>query len=232
MSKTLVIVLVMLPGWLFSRRDRHPPTGIIDHAYFYCEQCDSLVGGIFGKGPVKHFDGPNKRRCVHAWRKITKAEFKALAGKLYAVDWASEHDWWWCRDGDPVKAKAALEQLGGRFQEEAKQRGKTVVAIDLNGKPVTDADMHRLEEFDQTRELDLGGTRITDSGLKHLGGLSKLESLSLRGTGISDAGVEQLEKSNVVKRLHTLDLTGTQCTDGGVQRLQQAWPNLQIIRSP
>jgi hypothetical protein len=232
MFRIFVLVFVMLPGWPFSRKDRSPPTGVIDHAYFYCEKCDSLIGGVFGKGPVKHFDGPNKRKCVHTWKKITKTEFKALSGKLYGVDWANEHDWWWCRDGDPVRAKAVLEQLGGRFAEEATGNGKAVAAIDLNGADVTDADLRYLEEFDQTRKLDLGGTRITDSGLKHLDGLPKLESLSLCGTRITDAGLAQMEKWRMTKRLDTLtlDLTGTQCTDGGVQKLQKAWPSLRVIR--
>jgi hypothetical protein len=95
MSNLLALVVGLLAVWIFPGKDRPPPHGLIDHAYFYCEKCHSLVGGIFGKGPVKRFDGINKQRCDHHWQKITRAEFKALAAKLYAIDWAYEAGSFW-----------------------------------------------------------------------------------------------------------------------------------------
>ena len=74
--------------------DRSPPHGMIDKSYWRCEKCGSLQGGIWGKGPTKFFDGPNRRWCVHRWEEISRDEFKRLASEQYGEDWSQESDRW------------------------------------------------------------------------------------------------------------------------------------------
>jgi hypothetical protein len=87
---------------LFKPKKDQPPDYVAaDCAYFYCPKCDSLHGGIWKKGPTKHFYGPNRKSCVHDWRLIPKKEFKSLATEKYGVDWSKEIPFWEDEDRDP-----------------------------------------------------------------------------------------------------------------------------------
>jgi hypothetical protein len=103
MQNLLTISLLLLVSWP-SSKDQPPKHGMIEEAYFCCDKCHTLEGGIWGKGPKKFFAGPGKKSCVHQWRRITRDEFKALAVKLYGFNWKSE-TWFWTHEED------TLEQL-------------------------------------------------------------------------------------------------------------------------
>jgi hypothetical protein len=96
----LIALLLGLAGValaLYLRVDRGPhdqPLPPITHEYFACEKCGSLDGGIYGKGPVKHFRTKTGHWCVHDWRLIDRAEFKRQATEVFGVDWSKEIPFW------------------------------------------------------------------------------------------------------------------------------------------
>lgn len=62
----------------------------VEEAYFSCAKCGSLVGGIFGKGPIRKYDSDNASRCVHDWQRTSRIEFQALTTDRFGVDWSNE----------------------------------------------------------------------------------------------------------------------------------------------
>lgn len=74
--------------------NRSPNHGLIDNKYFKCEDCRSLIGGIFGKGPIKEFTGTKAYFHIHKWTDIPKDSFKVIATRWYGYDWKSENDFW------------------------------------------------------------------------------------------------------------------------------------------
>lgn len=91
----LLITLPILP--VFKKKSKPPPHPLIGHAYYHCEKCHTLQGGMWGKaskGENKKFYSPSNKTCVHEWKGITKKEFKALAEKYYSVDWSKEDKFW------------------------------------------------------------------------------------------------------------------------------------------
>jgi hypothetical protein len=77
-----------------TRYDRSPKTQIIEMAFFTCPKCGSLSGGIFGKGPTRHYRSDSAARCVHNWKSITKSEFQRQATDRFGIDWSSEKYFW------------------------------------------------------------------------------------------------------------------------------------------
>lgn len=71
-----------------------PEHGMIEMAFFKCEQCQSVEGGIYGKGPTKKLHGPKAPECVHNWERITKDDFRGLGAKWSDIDWSKEIPWW------------------------------------------------------------------------------------------------------------------------------------------
>ncbi len=67
---------------------------MIEMAYFICDQCQSAQGGIYGKGPTKHFRSSTAADCIHQWRRVSDAEFKKYAVKHFHYDWDSEIPFW------------------------------------------------------------------------------------------------------------------------------------------
>jgi hypothetical protein len=59
----------------------------IAEEYYACAKCDSLHGGIYGKGPLASFATSNASTCWHRWRRITRAEFQKLASARFPADW-------------------------------------------------------------------------------------------------------------------------------------------------
>ncbi len=213
--------------WPFSRKDRPPPHGLIEPAYFYCPKCRSLHGGIFGKGPLRFFDGPNRKTCVHDWQKIPRKEFKDLAVKLYAVDWGTQ-PWFWRREEEAAKAKAWVKAHGGTAESAWVNGEERVVGMSLHDLPVADEDLRQLHGLMvPLRRLDLSHTPVTDGGLRWLGRFRGLQGLLLRDTAVSDEGLEHLSG---MSKLQTLDLTGTRVTDAGVRRFQQELPKVKVTR--
>ena len=73
---------------------------VIVEAFHHCEKCGSLTGGIHGKGPTKHFDGTNRKNCVHEWTELDRKTFMDTATKLYNIDWSSDPVYYWNQRDD------------------------------------------------------------------------------------------------------------------------------------
>ncbi len=103
--------------------------------------------------------------------------------------------------------------------------GDRIVEVDLDGKPVTDADLVHVKPLADLRILNLSGTAITDAGLKELTSLSRLKFVYLFNTNITDAGMESLQ---ALPRLEVLCLDQTQITDVGLRALEEL-PRLEKL---
>lgn len=67
-----------------------PKHAMIEQAYFKCEKCDSIQGGIYGKGPVKLLDSDKAQTCFHKWQRIDRTEFKKLGIDWFNINWEQE----------------------------------------------------------------------------------------------------------------------------------------------
>jgi hypothetical protein len=85
---------VLLSGCIGFQTDRPPDHKMIEMAFFTCEKCRSLEGGIYGKGPFKSYHTTEAGKCIHQWQEITMDEFKALATQRVAIDWSREIPFW------------------------------------------------------------------------------------------------------------------------------------------
>ena len=99
MRQAILILGCSLPlflplRWFRPRANQPPPAALIEQAYFACDKCGTLSGGIFGKGPTKRLDGPGRKTCVHAWKRVTREEFKRRATQVYGVNWEKEIPYW------------------------------------------------------------------------------------------------------------------------------------------
>ena len=91
---TLTIIAAFMLTGCATRYNRLPKTKMIDMGFYTCASCGSLSGGIFGKGPTRHYRSDMASRCVHDWRSITMPEFQKLATARFAVDWSGEAYFW------------------------------------------------------------------------------------------------------------------------------------------
>jgi hypothetical protein len=117
---------------------------------------------------------------------------------------------------------AALQALGATIDYGI---GDRIVEVDLDGKPVTDADLVHVKPLADLRILNLSGTAVTDAGLKELTSLSRLKFVYLFNTNITDAGMEALQ---ALPRLEVLCLDQTQITDVGLKALEEL-PRLEKL---
>jgi hypothetical protein len=76
------------------RPDRPPSHRSVECAFFYCAKCDSLDGGIYGKGPVKSLRSATAERCRHEWGRLSREQFKELSKDNFGIDWSKESPWW------------------------------------------------------------------------------------------------------------------------------------------
>lgn len=131
-----------------------------------------------------------------------------------------------------------VERLGGKAETDASGR---IVAINLRGSWVNDADMIEIGRLPKLQRLDLSHTRLSDEGLLHLKGApaitelnlfysewttdqgltavrnwKHLRRINLRGTRISDGTLALLSK---LPHLEALDVAHTQITDNGLDHL-------------
>lgn len=67
---------------------------MIEMAFFKCEKCQSLEGGIYGKGPFKSMHSLDAKSCVHNWQIVNMVEFKRLGTEWRGVDWTKETPFW------------------------------------------------------------------------------------------------------------------------------------------
>lgn len=95
-TRTVICVAMasLLVGCIGFQTDRPPEHLMIEMAFFKCEKCHSLEGGIYGKGPFKSLHSPTAKACVHEWRKISRAEFRMLGTRWDGIDWQSEIPFW------------------------------------------------------------------------------------------------------------------------------------------
>ncbi len=134
-----------------------------------------------------------------------------------------------------------FERQGARTERDA--RTGDVVAVDLTGVWVSDADLERLAGYAKLERLVLAHTRITDAGfahlaalrgvreldcyyaeffsadaLAHLAGWQSLERLVLRGTRVTGKAFEHIAH---LKALRALDVGHTQIDDAGLDLLAE-----------
>ena len=131
-----------------------------------------------------------------------------------------------------------IVKLGGKLERNA--AGK-VVAVNLRGSWVNDAEMLGLAELPDLEKLDLSHTRITDEGMLRLKSAPKIRDLNLfyaewitdqgmtairdwrhlkrlnvRGARISDGTLEIVSR---ITGLEALDIAHTSVTDNGLDHL-------------
>jgi len=92
-----------------------------------------------------------------------------------------------------------------------------VIAVNLIGAEVTDAELQQLKVLTSLRGLFLSDTQVTDAGLKHLKELTYLDGLSLHDRQVGDAGLKHLKG---LTNLKALSLHNTQVTDAGLVHLR------------
>lgn len=102
-----------------------------------------------------------------------------------------------------------------------------ITRIDLKGKKVTDADLEKLSELTNLRELNLYNTRVGDAGLEHLKAIPTLEELELSNTQVTDQGLDTLAEFPSLKKVF---LRNTVVTDSAVEELQNRRSDLTIYR--
>ena len=95
MKKWMMLLLAgVIAGGAGCQVDRPPEHKMIEMAFFKCEKCRSLEGGIYDKGPFKSLRTPEAKECVHDWRSISMTEFKALGTTWRGIDWTKEIPFW------------------------------------------------------------------------------------------------------------------------------------------
>ncbi len=92
-----------------------------------------------------------------------------------------------------------------------------IVALDMHGEWVMDADLRQLAAMPKLQRIDLSLTRITDHGLKQLRGLKGIRELNLYfAENVTDEGIAALKGW---KDLRKLNLRGTKITDTTIEHL-------------
>ncbi len=99
-----------------AEQDRPPEHKAIEMAFFKCEKCKSLEGGIYGKGPFKSLRSPQAKSCVHKWEKIGKEEFRMLGTKWQGIDWTKEIPFWNTENTNTSSREAHLNKLRQTFK--------------------------------------------------------------------------------------------------------------------
>jgi hypothetical protein len=94
MKCVMLMLAVVVTGCAGCRTDRAPEHKMIEMAFFKCEKCRSLEGGIYGKGPFKSLHTPEAKACVHEWQAIGMEEFKILGTEWRGLDWTNEIPFW------------------------------------------------------------------------------------------------------------------------------------------
>lgn len=116
----------------------------------------------------------------------------------------------------------ALQKLGAEVEYGV---GDRIISVDLDARPVTDADLEHVAALEDLRSLNLAETAITDEGLAKLTSLKKLKFLYLFNTAVSDVGVKHLQE---MPRLEVLCLDQTQITDAALVLLEDL-PRLEKL---
>jgi len=99
-----------------------------------------------------------------------------------------------------------------------------VVALDLGGSAIRNADLDIIRELPHLQRLVLNHTAVGDSALEFMQELEYLEFLNLVKTDVTDAGLTKLAS---LKRLKKLYLWETTVSEEAIAELSSALPELQ-----
>ncbi len=136
---------------------------------------------------------------------------------------------------------SAAAWIGGQGGRTERDGAGNIIAADLTGSWIGDADLERLGKLARLERLVLAKTTVTDSGFERLQGLrnvieldchfcefltedgvarmkgwARLETLNLRGTKVTSKVFEHLARMPALRRL---DLAHTQISDEGFEHL-------------
>jgi len=158
-------------------------------------------------------------------RRWYQFSLRALFGLMTVV--AMFCAWFGYQRREGQRAKAAIEELGGRVSiwDYWDHRWGQAINADLFGTAIDDQDLARIVELPISGALRLDGTAITDEGLAHVQKRRDLRSLSISDTDITDEGLEHLKQAS---SLEFLQAHRTRITDGGVAELKRALPKLKV----
>src|SRR2546426_770485 len=102
-----------------------------------------------------------------------------------------------------------IAHLGGKMSRDS---AGNIVAVNLRGSWINDAEMMELARLPHLARLDLSHTRITDEGVLHLRSATKISDLNLYYAElITDQGMRAIRDWKHLKRLN---VRGTRISDG------------------
>jgi internalin A len=105
-----------------------------------------------------------------------------------------------------------IARLGGKIERDAAGR---IVAVNLRGSWINDAEMIELARLPDLERLDLSHTRISDEGMLNLKPAPKINDLKLfYSEWITDQGLTAIKEWKHLKRL---DVRGTRISDGTLE---------------
>ena len=105
-----------------------------------------------------------------------------------------------------------IARLGGKVERDSAGR---IVAVNLRGSWINDAEMIELARLPDLERLDLSHTRISDEGMLNLKPAPKIRDLKLfYSEWITDQGLTAIKDW---KSLQRLDLRGTRISDGTLE---------------
>jgi hypothetical protein len=157
---------------------------------------------------------------------------------------------WVLKQGGTVQARAEGAFLDVNNLDALPQEPFRVTAVDLGGKPITDAGLENLKGLTVLKVLTLNDTPISGEGLRHLLGSTRLEHLNPRHSKqLTDAGFARVgELTNLTElhlnltpitdaslshlkgltRVRVLNLGATAVTDAGLESLKN-WAKLRVL---
>lgn len=80
--------------WLYLINKPPKSRYAIWEGFHWCPMCNSLDGGIYGKGPHKTFRSSKATYCIHKWQLIDKTTFMQKAKEEFAIQWGKEAFYW------------------------------------------------------------------------------------------------------------------------------------------
>src|SRR6266480_4715051 len=105
-----------------------------------------------------------------------------------------------------------IARLGGKIERDPAGR---IVAVNLRGSWINDAEMIELARLPDFERLDLSHTRISDEGMLNLKPAPKIKDLKLfYSEWITDQGMTAIKDWKHLKRL---DVRGTRISDGTLE---------------
>lgn len=110
-----------------------------------------------------------------------------------------------------------------KYLDELIEVKEQLVALNLSGMPVVDADLKTIARFDNLEKLNLNNTEVTGSSLNDLRDLKKLRSISLSGTQVNSASAEVLGS---FKNLREVYLWNTAVSDKEIESLRNKFTSI------